>query len=59
LNENHEWVENARPYREKWILLLEAIGEKQPKSHDLPVPTIKKIYDIHELPPPKFKPAIN
>ena len=59
LNDKHEWEENPRPYREKWISLLEAIGEKQPYTHDLPPPIIKKIHDIHELPPPPFKPVIN
>ncbi|CAD8058170.1 unnamed protein product [Paramecium sonneborni] len=59
LNQDHIWVEKARPFRDHWIQLLIAAGEKLPTNHDLPPVKISKVHDMHEMEPFPFKPQLN
>ncbi|CAD8141366.1 unnamed protein product [Paramecium octaurelia] len=59
LNQDHIWVEKSRPYRDHWIQLLLAAGEKLPSNHDLPPVKISKVLDMHEMEPFPFKPKLN
>ncbi|CAD8140346.1 unnamed protein product [Paramecium pentaurelia] len=59
LNENHVWIEKPRPFRDKWVQLLLAAGEKLPTGHDLPPVKITKILDMHEMNPFQYKPKLN
>ncbi|CAD8150661.1 unnamed protein product [Paramecium pentaurelia] len=59
LNENHVWIEKPRPFRDKWVQLLLAAGEKLPTGHDLPPVKITKILDMHEMKPYPYRPKLN
>lgn len=58
LDASHRWVENPRPFRDKWITLLQAIGEKLPSKRDPTANKVDCVEDIHELTPPPFKPKL-
>lgn len=59
MNENHVWVEKPRPFRDKWVQLLLAAGEKLPTGHDLPPVKITKVLDMHESGPFQYRPKLN
>ncbi|EGR27492.1 hypothetical protein IMG5_194950 [Ichthyophthirius multifiliis] len=48
INNNHDWIENPKPYRNYWVILLEKAGENLPKKHDLPKIKIQPVFDLYQ-----------
>ena len=48
---DEKWIEIARPFRDKWILFLEKIGETNLKQKSLPQLSIPKIEALFEKKP--------